>query len=165
MKTVIVGDALSPPTGLIVHGCNAQGVMGGGIALAVKNKYPEAYDAYRTAYETSGLELGTIIPVEVRLDKWIINAITQDLYGLNRVSFSRGRQVSYDAVAECFYKIVQFARTLDIDNLDIIYPLIGAGLGGGNWFIIDKIIDEAINGEFNQVIYGFKSDLEELNLI
>lgn len=40
------GDLLAVNTGCIIHGCNAQGVMGAGVALAFKNKYPAAYTRY-----------------------------------------------------------------------------------------------------------------------
>ena len=32
------GDLLAVPSGHIVHGCNAQGAMGAGVALAIRNK-------------------------------------------------------------------------------------------------------------------------------
>lgn len=172
-KSVIIGDALSHPQGLIVHGCNCQGVMGSGIAKAVKERYPVAFQEYYNQYTTNpvhgpgglaydGLKLGQIIPVEVEANKWIVNAMTQHLYG------TESRKVNYDAVAVCFEFIRDYARQVaDIRGFrpDIVYPLIGAGLGGGNWRIIDTIIDETLAGEFNQYIYGFEDDLRNWGLV
>ena len=150
MIKVIKGDVLAVKTGIIVHGCNCQGVMGGGIALSVKNQFPSVYAAYRKTFETTGLKLGGIEAVCVDTDKYIVNANTQNLYG-------RGtRQVSYDAVAECFEKIHEFAahveETLGV-KLPILFPAIGAGLGSGNWNILECIIDQSVSDHFDKILY------------
>lgn len=164
MKQIIIGDALSHVNGLIVHGCNAQGVMGSGIALTIRNTYPTAYNEYVTTYnQQGGLVLGQIIPVEVEPDKWIINAITQEFFGNDGK-----RYVSYEAVALAFEAVRDYARQVaQVRGFlpDIVYPLIGAGLARGNWHIIDKIIDETLGGEFNQYVYGFQKDLVNWGLI
>jgi O-acetyl-ADP-ribose deacetylase (regulator of RNase III) len=51
---VVTGDllklALEGHFDVIVHGCNCQCAMGAGIALSIKNQFPEAYEAdLRTA--------------------------------------------------------------------------------------------------------------------
>ena len=136
-----VGDVLKEVThGIIVHGCNARGVMGGGIAKQVKETYPEVYSKYRIlcideSFEYSSDLLGCIVPVRVNPNLIIINAITQDGYGDGR------RQVNYDAVAECFFRITKDTM---FTGLPIHYPMIGAGLGGGNWNIISTIINETL---------------------
>jgi len=147
MKT-IVGDLLENVTkdAIIVHGCNAQGVMGGGIALQVKNKYPKAYEGYcdflRRAETEFGMTrteqaLGGVMTVYVGSNLYIANAITQDRFG------TKSRHVNYEAIARAF-EIV--AKTSDKLNLPIHYPMIGAGLAGGNWNIISTIIEETLIG-------------------
>ncbi|ESQ88967.1 hypothetical protein ABAC460_14395 [Asticcacaulis sp. AC460] len=41
------GDLLEAPERVICHGCNAQGVMGSGIAVPIRNRYPMVFKAYR----------------------------------------------------------------------------------------------------------------------
>lgn len=137
---VIHGDLLSVERGIIVHGCNARGVMGSGIARAIRQKWPRAYDAYMRTHQKHGLELGTCIAVAVNDDKslYVINAITQKNYGHDRAV----RYVDYTAVRQCFGKIHDFAKPL---NLPIYYPLIGAGLANGSWDIISTIIADALD--------------------
>lgn len=130
-----IGSALDV-TGIIVHGCNARGVMGAGIALAIKNRWPHVYAAYRTQYEETGLSLGTVLYVPAEPKVFIANAITQDSTGT-------GLQVSYPAIRECFHNIGEVAREL---SLPVHYPKIGAGLGGGDWEVISKIIDRELRG-------------------
>lgn len=139
----VVGDLLANVNrGIIVHGCNAQGVMGGGFALQVKNRYPKAYRAYVDMlgkHKASGCDdcLGSISMVRVDQELYIANAITQEFYGTDR------RHVNYEAIAHAFELLKRHCSTL---NLPIHYPMIGAGLAGGNWTIISTIIDETLIG-------------------
>lgn len=142
------GNALTVKSGLIVHGCNSHGVMGAGIALAIKNEYPEAFDVYKREYDTYGLKLGTFTHAEVGPNKFIINAITQGDFGIGK------RQVDYEAIAKCFEKLVLF-RKQNLSDLDIVFPKIGAGLGGGNWNIIEKIIDETVPDTIKKILYVY----------
>lgn len=150
MIEVKIGNCLDVTNGIIIHGCNTHGVMGSGIALEIKNKFPEAFYLYHKKYKDQGnkLQLGDIIPVKVDHNKYIINAITQQNYGR-----SGNRFVSYDAIQECFFNLVSFINTLPENTLPIIFPLIGAGLGGGNWNIIEKIIDETVPDSFKKILY------------
>ena len=135
MKTVEVGDILSVTNGIIVHGCNARGVMGSGIAKQIRDKYPLAYELYREEYEKNGLQLGDVIWAQVTPDLIIGNAITQQNYGRDPTI----RYVSYKAIQQAFETITVAAVTL---NKKVNYPLIGAGLANGNWSIISEIIDD-----------------------
>lgn len=124
------GNLLDTPDRVIVHGCNAHGVMGAGVALAIKHRWPTAFNVYaKMHHETGELKLGTLIRVDC-VDKEIINCITQHNYG-------RGAKlVSYDAVDACMVEICS-----KIENADISMPKIGAGLGGGHWPVIAEIIN------------------------
>jgi O-acetyl-ADP-ribose deacetylase (regulator of RNase III) len=146
------GDVLNVDTGIIVHGCNCYGVMGSGIARSIKERFPTAYQVYREKFESSGLKLGEITYVEVSDRKWIVNANTQQGTG-------SGRQVSYDAIVSCFEKVFLLASLIKVDELtapNIIFPKIGAGLGGGDWEIISTIIDVTIPDEFQKTLYLYE---------
>jgi O-acetyl-ADP-ribose deacetylase (regulator of RNase III) len=127
------GDILLSNEKIIVHGCNCKGVMGAGIAKAIAHTHPEVFNAYISQYNDEGLALGSVQYVSTH-DRIIINAMTQNNYG-------HGRQVSYDAIEQCMITINK-----DFSGIDdaISMPKIGAGLGGGNWNIIEKIITETI---------------------
>lgn len=139
------GDLFTTNITTIVHGCNAQGVMGSGVAKTIREVYPKAYERYRKEYELHNhLKLGDVIPVPCgdRVDdpdnyKVIVNAITQDFYGRDG-----SRYVSYDAVADCMNKINRFSEVYGIT--EIAMPQIGAGLGGGDWKVIESIIESEL---------------------
>ena len=131
-----VGNLLDVKAGHIVHGCNALGVMGSGVALAVRNMYPGAYEDYARIHEDEGLELGWAYPYCPTTELVIWNAITQEITG------HTGRFVSYDAIQTCFEEINEAVNEFELIKKEIHIPLIGAGLGGGNWEIIREIIEQ-----------------------
>jgi len=143
MINQITGDLLDVKEGYIVHGCNAQGVMNSGVAKQIRERYPENYLVYKVSITQKKLNfespLGHIIKYRIG-DLMIINAITQDRYGRD------GKQyVNYDAVRDCFRKINEVVlKTDDLPKI-VNFPLIGCGLGGGDWDIISKIIDDELD--------------------
>ena len=146
MKNAKRGDLLKEvQSGVIVHGCNAQGVMGGGFALQVKERYPKAFSEYvKFCDNHKGPLLGSVQFIQVTDSLVIANAITQDLYGTNK------RQVDYEAVARCF-EVIKMAHS----DSNIHYPMIGAGLGGGKWTIIYAIINETLK-DCNHTLWIYK---------
>ena len=124
------GDLFNVTEGIIAQGCNAQGVMGSGVARIVRDKYPSAYEEYRDLHKVHGLELGEVQIVKVKPNLYIANMITQEFYGRTK------REVSYDAIDECFDNLM----TRNFKEYTINIPKIGAGLGGGDWSIIEAII-------------------------
>lgn len=132
--------------GFIVHGCNAQGVMGSGIALTIKQRWPMVYKDYhyaKTQTETNELEMGSIIPVPIDRDKVVVNAITQRYYTGHPLA-PEGCQIDYEALLHCFEKINLLPKHYPHIAPILHFPSIGAGLGGGNWEVISEIIDTAI---------------------
>lgn len=127
----IQGDIFESETRYILHGCNAQGVMGAGVAKAIKQTYPYAFEVYRKAYDTNGLRLGETQIAKCR-NRTIINAITQNTYGTKKDV----RYVSYDAIAMALHAVEEI-----LYGSEIAMPMIGAGLGGGDWNVIEAIIE------------------------
>jgi len=88
MIEYIKGDLMKAPEHYILHGCNAKGVMGSGVAKLIRAKYPKAYNDYRARYENVGLKLGNIIMSRQDDDKYIINVVSQDGYGKTGIHVS-----------------------------------------------------------------------------
>ena len=143
MIKTIEGDILKIDRGIIVHGCNAQRVMGSGIALQIREQFPSAYMTY---LKMPIIELGQISWCYINNDKIIVNLISQYLYGR-----TEARYVNYEAIAEGFERIKE--RFSPLLNLPICFPAIGAGLGGGDWEIIKTIIDRTIPDDYEKALY------------
>lgn len=137
----VQGDLFRTPIKHIMHGCNAQRRMGSGVALIVRNIHPDAYKAY---LEWNELALGNVQFVPSN-EKVIINAVTQQFYGKDGKKY-----VSYDAI-ETVMKKVNF-MLMTQGHEEVAMPKIGATLGGGNWNIIEKIIEENMK-EVQPVVY------------
>jgi len=135
----VAGDLFSTSIEIILHGCNSRGVMGSGVAKIIKEKYPNAYEAY-AHWCSKGFRLGQYLPVRDN-NKIIINAVTQQNYG--KVAQQQGpnpvRYVSYDAIAEIMNKI-----NSEYTGSTIAMPKIGAALGGGDWRVISAIIESEL---------------------
>lgn len=134
----------------VLHGCNAQSVMGSGIALAVKRRYPSAYLAYIASKQHNGMRLG-VVTFASQNGKVIFNGITQEFYGTDG-----RRYVDYDAIREVIAAMDFYSQSADAyftrSGVSIAMPKIGAGLGGGDWDTIADIIEQGSN-HFQPVVY------------
>lgn len=82
--------------GIILHQVNCKGVMGCGVALAIRNKWPKVYEKYREHYQKAKLGMIQIIPIKD--DLFVVNLFAQDRYGREK------RHTNYDAVESCLKK-------------------------------------------------------------
>lgn len=147
MIKYIKGDLLNTDATCIVHGCNCQGRMASGVAKVIREKYPEVYNAYLELYTNLGnkLPLGYTQMIVTHDTKLIFNAMTQEFYGRDGK-----RYIDYEAIRSCL-------RMIDVDyeipyRTKIAMPKIGAGLGGGNWKIIEQIINEELK-DYEVLVY------------
>ncbi len=124
---------------IILHGANCRSTMNSGIAKQIKEKYPGAYKADCEDKRSPEEKLGGF-SYYFNNSEIIINAYTQLNYGV-------GLQVSYPHMKRAFNSIADYVVTVysfsAIPCIKIGYPLIGCGLGGGDWKIVSSIIDEA----------------------
>lgn len=145
------GNLLDCAERWILHGVNMQGKMASGVAKDIRTRYPSAYDVYMYAYSVNALKLGVVTFADVGGGKKVFNGVTQEFYGKD------GKQyVDYWAVKEVIQAMNYYATCGDDyftrEGMCIAMPKIGAGLGGGDWDIISKIIEEeSVN--FQPVVY------------
>jgi O-acetyl-ADP-ribose deacetylase (regulator of RNase III) len=144
----VYGDLLRVKKGIIVHGANAQGAMNAGFAKSLRTKHPEIHTDYRDMYLHLGPKnmLGKTVITQVGVDLFIATGITQEFYGRD----PDYQYVNIHAVREVFECVNNFA----VDkNLPIFYPMIGAGLGNGDWDAISEIICETISPQIEHTLY------------
>lgn len=159
----IEGDLIASDEQVIVHGCNVKGGFDTGFAGVVKKRHPVAREAYMVHHRNGGLILGSVIWA---FDKKLIgNALTQPTYG-------RGAQhVSYDALRSCMEAINDAAEygvpgTPFSKGFDrVCMPLIGSDRGGGDWNVIERIIEDTLTAA-KPVVYvlpGNRPSAKELS--
>ena len=140
MKTV-TGDliklAQAGKFDVIAHGCNCMCAMGAGIAVPIRNAWPEAYAADCQTEKGDRNKLGTCTQAVVQQGELtVVNAYAQFDYR------GKGVKVDYDAVASCMAWI-----KANHSGKSIGLPMIGAGLAGGDWAKIEAIIARELDGE------------------
>lgn len=136
-------DITSVGFGVIGHGVNCQGVMGAGVALAIRKKWPVVYDRYKD--NDLGREmLGSAHIIRVGFDLWVANCYTQEFYGREP-----GRKyASVDAI----YQSVEFVYSFMQDEPnceEYHFPMIGCNLGGLNWESDVRPIFEELNRKYD----------------
>ena len=140
MKTVtgdLIALAKDGAFDVIAHGCNCMCTMGAGIAVPVRQNWPEAYAADCATEKGDREKLGTCTEAIVEDGRLtVVNAYTQYDYR------GRGVKVSYEAVASCMAWIKKRHSGKRIG-----LPKIGAGLAGGDWARIQGIIAQELHGE------------------
>jgi len=143
----VFGDATNPQgegKKLIIHVCNNIGAWGAGFVMALSKKWKEPEAAYR-AQKT--YTLGEIDLVKVEEDIAVCNLIGQEsITGRNKTATLP--PVRYVAIEHAF-KTVAHDYKLAISlsekfNFSVHMPRLGSGLAGGNWKIIETIIEETL---------------------
>jgi O-acetyl-ADP-ribose deacetylase (regulator of RNase III) len=123
---------------VIAHCCNCFCVMGAGIAPQIKHKFPEAYAVDCATISGDQNKLGTITYTENT------TPIVVNLYG----QFDyKGRQFGRMDLDYTALRKSLSAMKAKFTGKKFGMPMIGAGLAGGDWDIIERIIQEEMNGE------------------
>ena len=145
----IVGDITETDLKYIAHGVNCQNKMGSGVAKALYEKFPEVKKEYHRhcdlwSYEIHGLLLGQLCPVFINNDKNIFNLFTQLNYG-----YDGKRYVNYWAIVRCFSVLMGYIPK----GYPIAIPKIGCGLAGGDWNIVEQLINDTVGDDLEIWVY------------
>jgi len=153
MIKYVNGDATRPQGNgkkVIVHCCNDLGLWGAGFVLALSRRWKAPEQMYHDFID--GLpedeRLGKVQFVAVEPDICIANMIGQHGVG-------RGKNgvppVRYEAIREGLKQVNMYCK---MNNATMHAPKFGSDLAGGDWNVIEKIIEEEIEAEVT--IYIFK---------
>ncbi|MGV0050908.1 type II toxin-antitoxin system antitoxin DNA ADP-ribosyl glycohydrolase DarG [Mycobacterium colombiense] len=147
MITYGSGDLLAANTEALVNTVNCAGVMGKGIALQFKRRYPEMYKAYEKACNRGEVTIGKMFVFETgQLDgpRYIINFPTKK-------HWRAPSQLSY--IDAGLADLVQVLRELKIGSVAI--PPLGAGNGGLDWADVEPRLVSAFEElcDIHAVIY------------
>lgn len=141
---------------VIGHQANCQNTFGAGIAKSIREMYPKAYYSDTMAYKDGKATLGnySFCHLDGQIKK-IFNLYGQQLYGTGK------RQTSYDALYNAMEGmknyLVENDNDLPVPNVGFPY-LLGCGLGGGDWRIVERLIEVAFhNYEADVIIYKFNT--------
>ena len=142
-----VGNIFDTKQPIIAHGVNCRGAFGAGVAGQIAQKYPQVRREYLKWFKQGKWALGEI--QFVKLPKLtIVNMATQDTFG------GPGVHVDYDALSLCLNQVFSICDSRRGEGMAM--PRVGAGLAGGDWDKIKRII------EYNYRGYDFPLEIWSL---
>jgi O-acetyl-ADP-ribose deacetylase (regulator of RNase III) len=134
-------DLFESTAQVIAHQVNCQGVMGGGVALQIRERWPEAYNRYHYLCEKSGSELlGGIQFFDLGIGRSLVHLFGQDGLG-------KGRQTNYEALYTALEYLRGWMEATWVGQKTVAFPYkLGCGLAGGSWEIVEAMVRTVFDG-------------------
>ncbi len=130
------GNLLEAPVEAVVNTVNTVGVMGKGIALMFKERFPENFRAYAAACKAGEVQVGRMFVtagVELEGPRWIINFPTKkDWKHATRIEW----------VASGLDALKEVIQEHQVQSVAI--PPLGCGNGGLEWSVVRPLIEEKL---------------------
>ncbi len=158
----IKGDVTEPigeGNKIICHCVNSIFVMGAGVALAIKKKWPIVYSKYK-AWRHSNPQLG-----DVQFVKVASKIVVANIMGQEGIGFKDGiAPIRYEAMDRGFKKVTEIAKKYDAS---VHLPLyVCCGLAGGKWDKIEElIINDLCSNEIEVFIYDFNNTRPSVEIL
>ena len=134
--TVRSGDLFASQMQTLTNAVNTVGVMGGGIALAFKGRFPEMFDDYVLQCAEGRVKLGEpyLFTAETGTDKWVLNFPTiGDDWAPPRLG----------EIRDGLRYLGRHYRKWGIASLAV--PALGCGVGGMDWAEVQPIMTEELS--------------------
>lgn len=144
------GDLFSVEVDALVNTVNCVGVMGKGIALQFRRKFPDNYKAYKNACKKNEVQLGKMFIFEkspLISPKLIINFPTKRHW--------RDKSQLKD-IDSGLNALIDDIERLKIKSIAV--PALGCGNGGLNWSIVKQKIEKTFANRVNITAYVFEPE-------
>lgn len=141
IKCIKGGDILQSDCQAIINTVNTKGVMGKGLALLYRKKYPDMFTAYRRACLDNKVKTGSMHLWKVpNQDKWVINFPTKD-------HWRNPSQMEW--IISGLQNLVEIVKEKGFTSIAI--PPLGCGLGGLHWYLVKKEILKVCEESFTDL--------------
>lgn len=131
----VKGDILESEAPIIVIPVNCKGVMGKGLALQAKQKWPKMFESYKSFCEGAcpsypdGLEPGGMIGIQQEPNRYVACLATKDDWR---------NPSKLEWVETGLKQLVVFSMQVNLCHIAI--PRLGCGLGGLDWCDVKPIV-------------------------
>ena len=143
------GDIFESDTQVIVNTVNCKGVMGKGLALAFKQKYPDMFEVYKQDCKTGRLHIGRPTLYQ-KSNPWILNFPTKDDWRLP----SKPEYLS----AGLEYLVANYKK---VGIKSIAFPKLGAQNGKLSWDDVGPLMTKYLSQlDIDVFIYITENDIE-----
>lgn len=138
MITYVKGNILDSEAQALVNTVNTVGVMGKGLALQFKERFPDNYRLYRAQCKLGNVQIGKMFITEV-------HELTNDKILINFPTKTDWRKPSeYEYIEKGLLDLKKEITNRKIQSVAI--PPLGSRNGGLNWNIVKNMIEEALAG-------------------
>lgn len=130
------GNILESNTEVIINPVNTVGVMGKGLALQFKQKFPTNYKIYKEACKNKSIDIGKLLLVDesnLERKQFIINFPTKK-------HWHNPSKIEY--IEEGLKDLVRIIETQKFKSIAI--PALGCGLGGLEWENVKLLIEKQL---------------------
>jgi O-acetyl-ADP-ribose deacetylase (regulator of RNase III) len=125
MLELVDGNLLEAQTDALVNAVNTEGVMGKGIALQFKRKFPEMFESYRRACHAGEVQPG-------RMHVFEVGEGSQPRYIINFPTKRRWRSATrLEDIDAGLTALIHEVQRLKIRSIAV--PALGCGNGGLDW--------------------------------
>lgn len=139
------GDIFLTKAPIICHQVNCLGVMGAGLALQVKTKYPSVFKVYEgcchSFQDTPEKLMGqaVFVDAEEMPGRFIANLFAQK--GIRQGPSDTEVYTDYNALRSAMKQVEEIAKAYNVTSVAVPY-MMGCGLAGGSWDEVKKILKE-----------------------
>lgn len=130
MITYVKGDLFSSPARILVNTVNTEGVMGKGIALEFKKRYPEMFQEYKKICNDKTFGIGSLL-LWKKSEKWVLLFPT-------KTTWRRPSKMEYIEKG-----LQKFANNWDkLGAGSVAFPRLGCGNGGLDWEEVRPLMEK-----------------------
>lgn len=146
----------------IAHCCNCQVNMGSGIAPQIRLAFPWAWEADQETEKGDTKKLGSFSVGDPYATGYNDGPLVYNLYGQFGYGKRRygGRDLNYDALYDALVGMANDLQGIDPGDHEMLpvgLPMLGAGLAGGDWDIIEMMIKKTLVAVgYHVIIYKLK---------
>lgn len=133
MIKYVEGDIFNSPAQVLVNTVNTVGVMGKGIALSFKKRYPEMFNKYRMACEKNRLTIGRLM-LWYGADHWVLMFPTKE-------NWRKPSRIEYIEKGLMTFK----AKYADYNITSIAFPKLGCGNGELDWNEVKPLMEKYLD--------------------
>ena len=123
----VTGNLIAADEIAIGHGVNTKGLMGAGVAKAIRTAYPDVSVPYIEWCQTA--KGGDVQIVNISATRMVVNIASQELPGAN---------AEYEWLTQGLFTAAR--KLIDLDVYKLALPRIGSGIGGLHWEAVKIII-------------------------
>ena len=128
------GDMFEMPVDIRVNTVNCVGVMGAGVALAFKTRYPAMFREYKKACDAGDVKPGSL-NVWHTLTEWVINFPTKRHWRENS---------KYEDIEDGLKALRTYLDSIG-RSVRVALPALGCGHGGLDWSRVSRLIERYLS--------------------